>query len=88
MTRLLEGVYAIGFSYPVVPEGKARIRVQLSAVHEPSQISEAIESFVRVRFKHRTRSLSYCLLYPQIGKKLGIVQEDSIPSRVTFTEKC
>jgi len=43
-----EGVYVIGFSYPVVPKGKARIRVQLSAAHEPSHIDAAAEAFKRV----------------------------------------
>ncbi len=47
--RLLEeGIYVIGFFYPVVPQNQARIRVQLSAVHEPEHIDEAVEAFVRV----------------------------------------
>ncbi len=47
--RLLEeGIYVIGFFYPVVPKGKARIRVQLSAAHEPEQIEKAIAAFVKV----------------------------------------
>ena len=45
---LSEGVYVVGFSYPVVPKGEARIRVQLSAVHRPDDIERAIEAFVRV----------------------------------------
>lgn len=45
---LNEGVYVIGFCYPVVPKGKARIRVQLSAVHTPEQIDKAVESFIKV----------------------------------------
>ena len=45
---LREGVYVIGFSYPVVPKGEARIRVQLSAAHHPDDIQRAIEAFVRV----------------------------------------
>ena len=41
--RLLEeGIYVIGFSYPVVPRGKARIRVQLSAAHEPAHLERAV----------------------------------------------
>lgn len=44
-----EGVYVIGFSYPVVPKGKARIRVQLSAAHSTEDVDLAIEAFVRVR---------------------------------------
>ena len=44
--RLLElGVYVIGFSYPVVPKGAARIRVQLSAAHTAEQVDRCVESF-------------------------------------------
>lgn len=44
--KLLEkGIYVIGFYYPVVPKGKARIRVQISAVHEKEHLDKAIESF-------------------------------------------
>jgi len=39
------GIYVIGFSYPVVPEGKARIRVQLSAAHTLEQVDQAVEAF-------------------------------------------
>jgi glycine C-acetyltransferase len=47
--RLLDqGIYVIGFSFPVVPRGKARIRVQLSAAHEFSHIDRAVEAFTRV----------------------------------------
>jgi glycine C-acetyltransferase len=43
---LLEaGIYVIGFSYPVVPEGKARIRVQISAAHTEADIRQAVEAF-------------------------------------------
>ena len=45
---LAAGIYVIGFSYPVVPKGEARIRVQLSAVHERAQIDRAVEAFVSV----------------------------------------
>ncbi len=48
--RLLdEGIYVIGFSFPVVPRGQARIRVQLSALHEPADIDAAVAAFGRVR---------------------------------------
>jgi glycine C-acetyltransferase len=48
--RLLdEGIYVIGFSYPVVPKGQARIRVQISAVHTREELSRAVEAFRRVR---------------------------------------
>jgi glycine C-acetyltransferase len=45
---LEEGIYVIGFFFPVVPKGEARIRVQLSAVHEPADIDHAIAAFTRV----------------------------------------
>lgn len=45
---LEEGIYVIGFFYPVVPKGLARIRVQLSAAHEPAHIDKAIDAFTRV----------------------------------------
>ncbi len=45
---LEEGIYVIGFSYPVVPEGQSRIRVQLSAAHTTEMIDRAIEAFARV----------------------------------------
>jgi len=48
--RLLElGVYVIGFSYPVVPVGKARIRVQVSAAHSREDLEFAVEQFKRVK---------------------------------------
>ena len=43
-----EGVYVIGFSYPVVPQGKARIRVQLSAGHSELHVDRAIAAFTKV----------------------------------------
>jgi glycine C-acetyltransferase len=45
---LAEGVYVIGFSYPVVPKGKARIRTQMSAAHTPAQIDRAVAAFAKV----------------------------------------
>ncbi len=45
---LKEGIYVIGFVFPVVPKGKARIRVQLSAAHSREQIDQAVEAFVKV----------------------------------------
>lgn len=44
-----EGVYVIGFSYPVVPQGKARIRTQISAAHTREELQFAVECFARVR---------------------------------------
>lgn len=47
--RLLEeGIYVIGFFYPVVPKGKARIRVQVSAGHEPEHLQKAVAAFTKV----------------------------------------
>jgi glycine C-acetyltransferase len=43
-----EGIYVIGFSYPVVPKGEARIRVQLSAAHSPEMVDRAVAAFVKV----------------------------------------
>ncbi|MBR2649498.1 MAG: glycine C-acetyltransferase [Sediminibacterium sp.] len=43
-----EGVYVIGFFFPVVPKGKARIRVQLSAAHEPHHLEKAVAAFTKV----------------------------------------
>ncbi len=45
---LKRGIYVIGFYYPVVPKGQARIRVQLSAVHEKEHLDRAIKAFVEV----------------------------------------
>lgn len=45
---LKEGIYVIGFTYPVVPKGLARIRVQLSAAHSKADVQKAIDAFVKV----------------------------------------
>jgi glycine C-acetyltransferase len=45
---LEEGIYVIGFSYPVVPKGEARIRVQLSAAHAPEHVDRAVAAFTAV----------------------------------------
>jgi glycine C-acetyltransferase len=48
-SRLLEeGIYVVGFFFPVVPQGKSRIRVQLSAAHDKSHLEKAIAAFVKV----------------------------------------
>jgi len=47
--RLLnEGIYVIGFYYPVVPKGQARIRIQLSAAHEKEHLDKAISAFIKI----------------------------------------
>jgi glycine C-acetyltransferase len=45
---LEEGIYVIGFYYPVVPQGQARIRIQLSAAHEQDQLDRAIAAFIKI----------------------------------------
>jgi glycine C-acetyltransferase len=46
---LERGVYVIGFSYPVVPQGKARIRTQISAAHTREDLEKAVKAFVEVK---------------------------------------
>ncbi|GMQ81264.1 MAG: glycine C-acetyltransferase [Rhodothermia bacterium] len=47
-----EGIYVIGFSYPVVPKGEARIRVQLSAAHSREHLDRCVDAFARIGKKH------------------------------------
>jgi glycine C-acetyltransferase len=47
-----EGIYVVGFFFPVVPKGQARIRTQLSAAHERHHLDTAIEAFVKVGRKY------------------------------------
>ena len=57
-TRLLkEGIYVIGFFYPVVPRNQARIRVQLSAAHESHHIDQAVDAFVKIGKEMKVLSL-------------------------------
>ncbi|MFT3740995.1 MAG: aminotransferase class I/II-fold pyridoxal phosphate-dependent enzyme [Breznakibacter sp.] len=47
--RLLEeGIYVTGFYYPVVPQGQARIRIQLSAAHESHHLEKAVQAFIKI----------------------------------------
>jgi glycine C-acetyltransferase len=48
---LEEGIYVIGFFFPVVPKGQARIRVQISAAHTPEQIDLCVTAFMKVGAK-------------------------------------
>ena len=48
-TMLEKGVYVVGFSYPVVPQGKARIRAQVSAAHSPEELERAVRAFFETR---------------------------------------
>jgi glycine C-acetyltransferase len=45
---LAEGVYVIGFSFPVVPQGEARVRTQMSAAHTPEHVEQAVTAFAKV----------------------------------------
>ena len=45
---LKEGIYVVGFSFPVVPKGQARIRTQMSAAHTRAQVDRAIAAFTKV----------------------------------------
>ncbi len=49
---LSEGIYVIGFSYPVVPKGEARIRVQVSAAHSRDHLDRCVDAFIQVGRKH------------------------------------
>jgi glycine C-acetyltransferase len=46
---LKRGVYVIGFSFPVVPQGKARIRTQISAAHTREDLERAVSAFTEVK---------------------------------------
>ena len=48
-----EGIYVIGFSFPVVPKNEARIRVQISAAHSKDQLDQAISAFVKIGKMHK-----------------------------------
>jgi glycine C-acetyltransferase len=45
---MAEGVYVIGFSFPVVPKGKARIRTQISAAHSEADIAKVVKAFTTI----------------------------------------
>ena len=49
---LNENIYVIGFSYPVVPKGEARIRVQISAAHTKNDLDIAITAFKKIGLKY------------------------------------
>ena len=48
LSLLARGIFVIGFSYPVVPKGKARIRVQISAAHTTEDIDRTVNAFIEV----------------------------------------
>ena len=45
---LSEGIYVVGFSYPVVPKGLARIRTQISAAHSKQDLERAVKAFIKI----------------------------------------
>ena len=55
---LEEGIYVVGFSYPVVPRGEARIRVQLSAAHTRDHLDRCIEAFTKIGKRHGLEGLA------------------------------
>ncbi len=62
-----QGVYAVGFFFPVVPKGQARIRTQLSAAHEKRHLDFAIEAFKRVGEKHGILGMGKKELLAKVG---------------------
>jgi len=62
-----EGVYAIGFFFPVVPNGKARIRTQISAGHEIEHLDKALEAFIKVGKKYDVLAKSKQEIIAQYG---------------------
>ncbi len=62
-----EGVYAVGFFFPVVPKGQARIRTQLSAAHDKRHLDFAIEAFKKVGKKHGVLGLGKKELLARVG---------------------
>ncbi len=62
-----EGIYVVGFFFPVVPKGQARIRTQLSAAHEKHHLDTAIQAFVKVGTKHGILGLSKNQIIEKFG---------------------
>jgi glycine C-acetyltransferase len=62
-----EGIYVVGFSFPVVPKGQARIRTQLSAAHEKRHLDRGIDAFARVGRKHGVLGLGRKELIASFG---------------------
>jgi glycine C-acetyltransferase len=63
-----EGIYAIGFFFPVVPNGQARIRTQISAGHEIKHLDKALSAFIKIGKKYEILGLSK----EQIVAKFGL----------------
>ncbi len=62
-----EGIYAVGFFFPVVPKGQARIRTQMSAAHDKQHLDLAIEAFKKVGDKYQIRGLGKKALVAKFG---------------------
>ncbi|MBI5478199.1 MAG: glycine C-acetyltransferase [Deltaproteobacteria bacterium] len=63
-----EGVYAVGFFYPVVPKAQARIRTQLSAAHDPHHLEQALQAFIKVGQKHGILGLKQDEIIARFGE--------------------
>jgi glycine C-acetyltransferase len=63
-----EGIYAIGFFFPVVPNGQARIRTQISAGHDIKHLDKALSAFIKIGKKYEILGLSK----EQIVAKFGL----------------
>ena len=80
---LREGIYVVGFSYPVVPKDAARIRVQISAAHEPAHLEQAVARL----HARRTRPESDLERDPSMAKRLILHATDfSSASRPAFAK--
>jgi len=63
-----EGIYVVGFFFPVVPKGQARIRTQLSAAHEKEHLDRGLAAFEKVGKKHGVLGLGKKEIIEKFGK--------------------
>jgi glycine C-acetyltransferase len=63
-----ENIYVVGFSYPIVPRGQARIRVQISAAHKKEQLDKAILAFERIGKKYEITGETYGGIIAKYGE--------------------
>ena len=71
---LEKGIYVIGFSYPVVPKGEARIRVQLSAAHTPDQVCLSCAYIVRCLFISSFQVQKAIDAFIAVGKDMKVIK--------------